>query len=412
VNRTEINDLRQKRAAIAAQASAILDAAGNNPLTPEQRTSWDAHMADVDSMKARIEAEERRLTLDAEMNSSIREAHRPEVRNGSEQATRIVDTPEYGDAFRSYLRYGFNDMPAAQRSIITQGYEQRAQSVGTTTAGGYTVPQGFMTSLEVAMKAYGNVEGVASVLSTDSGNDIPWPTINDTTQTGELVAENASASSQDMTFSSITMKSYYYSSKIILVSWELLNDSAFSIEGLVADIAGERLGRIKNTHFTTGDNSGKPQGVVTFATSGKTAASATAITYTELIDLEHSIDPAIRVNCRYMFNDVVLQALRKLQDSTGRPLWQAGITAGAPDTINGRPYTINQDMAVMTTGNKTVLFGDFARGYKVRKVKDVQVFRVTDKYIESRQVGFIAYTRCDGRGLSAGTQPIKYLVQA
>lgn len=414
MNRNEVLELRQKRAALAEQARTILAEAKEGALSAEQRQKFDTIHADIDSLKTRIDAEERQAQLEASLENSVREPIKPEVRGEQKQAERIMDTPEYRDAFQSYLRHGVADMSSEQRSVLARGYEQRAQSVGTASAGGYTVPQGFVDKLEMAMKAYGNVEAVSSVMTTDAGNDLPWPTINDTSNTGELVAENAAVAAQDMAFANITMKAYYYSSKTILVPWELLQDSAFSIEDLIAEVAGERLGRIKNTHFTTGDNSSKPQGVVPFATLGKTAASATAVTYLELIDLEHSIDPALRktTSCRWMFNDVVLQAAKKLQDAENRPLWLPGVAVNAPDTILGYPYSVNQDMALMTTGQKTILFGDFKRGYKVRRVRDVQLFRVTDKYIETRQVGFIAYTRCDGRGLNAGIAPIKYLAQA
>ena len=58
-------------------------------------------------------------------------------------------------------------------------------------------------------------------------------------------------------------------------------------------------------------------------------------TFDELIDLEHSVDPLYRAapTCRFMFNDGVLKALRKLKDGQGRYIWQP------PDVKAGQPPT-------------------------------------------------------------------------
>lgn len=417
MNRIEINTLRQQRAALAQQARTILDEAGSNPLSSEQREKWDKVMADVDGMKVRIDAEERQLSLDSSLEGSIREPNKPEVRNEPQVAetrdARLANE-EYKAAFREYLAGGFEGLAPEQRRLIAdlRNPELRAQGVASAGIGGATVPTGFRNQLMEAMKAFGGVRTAgATVLSTDAGNTLPIPTVNETAQTGELVAENTAVTAQDATFSSVSLLAYKYSSKTILVSFELLQDSAIDITGYIAEALGTRLGRIQNTHFTTGTGSSQPQGVVTGSTSGKTAASATAITYLELIDLMHSVDPAHRGNAKFMMNDLTLAAIKKLQDTTGRPLWLPGVAVGEPDTLLGKPYVINQDMATIATAAKTVLFGDF-KYYHVRDVMDVQLFRITDKYIEQGSVGFLAYLRSDGKMVNPGSNPIKYLVQA
>ncbi len=50
-------------------------------------------------------------------------------------------------------------------------------------------------------------------------------------------------------------------------------------------------------------------------------------------------------------------------DGDSRPLWQmsaqSGFGAAFPETILGKPFEINQDMPAMTTGLKSILYGDF-----------------------------------------------------
>src|SRR5690606_3040040 len=130
----------------------------------------------------------------------------------------------------------------------------------------------------------------------------------------------------------------------------------------------QRLGRRANTELTTGDGNGDPNGIVTASTLGKTAAAAAAVTYDEIIDLVHSVDPAYRASpkTRFMFNDSTLGVLRKLKDGEGRYIWTAGdVQNGVPGTILGYRYSINQAMAGVATGEKSMIFGDFGKYFGI-----------------------------------------------
>ena len=85
-----------------------------------------------------------------------------------------------------------------------------------------------------------------------------------------------------------------------------------------------------------------------------------------------------------------------MDGTTGRPIWQMDMRAGQPDTLLGRPITINQDMPVPAANAKTVAFGDFTAGYLVRLVTGVLSMRLAERYAEFLQVGFLAFQRCDG----------------
>jgi HK97 family phage major capsid protein len=183
------------------------------------------------------------------------------------------------------------------------------------------------------------------------------------------------------------------------------------MEPLLTDLFGERLGRTANEVLTTGTGSGQPNGIVTAASTGLTAASATAITSDELIDLFHSVDPAYRASpkCRWMFNDSTLAAIRKLKDGQGNYLWQMGdVRTGEPDMFLGKAYSVNQAMADIATGNSSVLFGDLSR-YVVRKVRGFQVMTLRERYAENFQVGMVGFKRFDGELLN--TSAVKKLVQ-
>lgn len=291
--------------------------------------------------------------------------------------------------------------------------EHRALSVVTGSAGAYMVPTSFMTSLETAMLAYSGVRQAAQVIRTDSGNAMPWPTVNDTSNEGELIGENTEVAEQDITVASQTLSAYKYSSKLIRVPVELLEDSAFDLAAELGRLLGERIGRICNRHYTTGTDSGQPQGIVTGSTLGVTTASATAIAADDIIKLAHSVDPAYRTGpgVGYMMNDAVLQTVRLLKDGNGNYLWQSGVASGQPDRLNGYPYFLNQHMAsTVEASAKTMLFGDLS-AYKIRDVRGIRLRRLVERYAEYDQEGFIAFFRSDGMLLDAGTHPVKHLIQ-
>lgn len=291
---------------------------------------------------------------------------------------------------------------------------KRAQSVGTSSAGGYTVPTGFVATLEKALKDYNAVRGVADVMRTDGGEAIPWPTANDTSQTGELLAENTEVAYQDITFGQTTFNAYKFSSKCIKISNELLADSAIDMADVIAEILGERLGRVQATYNTTGTGSSQPAGVVAGSTLGKTAASATAIAADEILDLIHSVDPAYRTgnSVGFMMHDNIMLAIRKLKDTANQYLWQPSNQMGVPDRLLGYPIFVNQNMqSSIATGTKTILFGDFSK-FKIRDVGTVRLRRLDERFAELDQVAFIAFARMDSKLLNAGGNPVKHLIQA
>jgi HK97 family phage major capsid protein len=284
----------------------------------------------------------------------------------------------------------------------------------TAAAGGYTVPQGFVNALEMALLQFGGVRQVSDIIRTEGGSDLPWPTMNDTSNKGEIIGEASTfGNSVDPTFASVIFKAFKYSSKPIVVSTELLQDSAFDLAAQIGGWLGTRIGRIQNDHFTTGAGTTLPKGLTVAGVVGKTATATNTFTDVEVIDLQHSVDPAYRPNASWMFHDAVLAHIRKMKDATtGQYLWQPGMQAGVPDRLLGNTYSINQSMAsAFTTGQKLVLYGDFSK-YKIRDVRDVRLVRLDELFAQTDQVGFVAFMRTDGNLLDAGTRPVKWLALA
>lgn len=416
--------LQEQRGRLVTQAREALEeikANTDEARAAELESRHDAIMAEFDQVEKNIEREERlaaaeRATTEAEQRA--REDRRPG--GNGEQPGHIEPAGSgeisYRDAFVALARAGFDpqELSAEQRSVIRQGVaEFRAQTAGTNSAGGYTVPTDLATTVDKTLKAWGPMydEAICTVLNTASGNPIDFPTVDDTSV---AVAQHTEAGAMtddggvDVTFGKMTLNAYAYDTEWVQVSMELLQDSAINIEPFLGELLGERLARRVNVELTTGDGTGDPNGIVTASTAGKTAASTTAFTADEVIDLLHSVDPAYRASpkARFMMNDAVLAAVRKLKDGDGTYIWSMGdIRTGAPGTLLGQPYSINQAMSsAFTTGQKLILFGDFSK-YYVRKV-GAPVIGVRREYYWPN-IGLAGIIRLDGDLIQTGA--VKHL---
>jgi HK97 family phage major capsid protein len=394
-----LKTLLDKRANAWSQAQDIrtrAEADGYN-LTTEEDETWQRALDDVEKLSKQIEVEERhaRLNAIAPAAESVAPTQRDDV---------DPEAGEYRQAFNAMLRRGVGRLSADQQSVLERGFgeiDTRALSSVTDAAGGYTVPDEFSNRLVETMKAYGGLLGIVDVLTTASGTDLLWPTNDDTANEGAILDENTQISEQDVAFGQGKLKAYTYTSKLIRVPLQLLQDSAIDIEAFLARRIGERIGRAVAGHIATGAGTTQPVGVADATVGfgvGVTGATGntTTVTYDSLVDLEHSVDPAYRGSAQYAMNDLTLAAIRKLKDSQNRPLWVPSVAGGVPSTINGRPYTIDNKLPAPAANAKSILFGDFKTGYIARRVSGAQVLRLSERYADFLQVGFFGFARWDG----------------
>lgn len=409
--------LLEKRGTLLKQIEDITSSAQTEKraLTTEESTKFDAAYAEVEQINRSIEAFRKTQELRGITTENLEREAEARGKSKDEVAERKAKETV---AFRKWMHNGNLENHNEEERQIMKDLQKRAQSAGTTTAGGFLIPEGFSYEIDKAMKEIGGLRSVARVYRTATGNDVPWPKMNDTGNTGELLAENTGAASNaDLVFGSTTLKAYKFSSKLILVSDELMQDSAFNMEAMLAETFAERIARITNTYYTTGTGSSQPQGVVAAATVISDNAAATAISFDDLINLKYSLDPAYRSagKAKFMLNDATLKAIVKLSIGTNydQPLWQASYREGQPDMILGHEYVINQDMATIQASAKTVLFGDFTK-YIIRQVDGVWMKRITDKYAEQFSVGFVMGVRESGHyiGSTGAQSAIKCLQHA
>lgn len=365
----------------------------------------------IEDVNQREQAERRHREVQARMGEPQRDQR---VMGGGDG--ELEQREEYRQAALAWLRGGTAELDPEQRAIMRRGWRQartpdETRAMGTTTgaAGGYAVPTNLGVGVIQTLKDFTPLTPYCDFQETDDGSDWDFVTNDDTANTGIEVGESADVgAATDPALGLVTIRSYLYTSKVLKVPFTLLQDASFDIETWIAERLGERLGRIFALRQASGDGVNKIQGITVGGAVGKTFASATAITYNEMMDLEHSVDPAYRKagRARYIFGDPSLLAVRKLADSQNRPLWVPwlgqGIAGAVPSTINGWDYVIANDMPTMATTNRSFAFGDFKAGYRYRQVRGMRLQRLEERYAEFGQVGFLLFARADARVIDTG----------
>ena len=387
---SQILDLREKRAKAWDAAKQFLDAkrGADGMLSEEDTATYDKMEQDVMNLGKEIERLERQAAIDAELSkaTSTPLTGKPGAKMGKddkEKTGRASD--EYRGSFWNAMR-----VKAPMPSVLN------ALQEGTDSEGGYLVPDEFERTLVEALEEENVFRTLAHVIKTSSG-DRKIPVVA-SKGTASWVDEEGAYQESDDEFSQVSIGAYKLGT-MIKVSEELLADSVFDLEAYISKEFARRIGAREEESFFTGDGSGKPLGILATtggAEVGVTAASATAITADEVIDLFYSLKTPYRKNAVWVLNDATVKQIRKLKDSTGQYLWQPSLVAGTPDTILGRPVKTSAFMPVAAAGAKTIAFGDF-KYYWIADRQGRTFKKLSELYAANGQVGFLGTQRVDGK---------------
>ena len=382
----QILTLREKRAKLWADTKAFLDShrSEDGMVSAEDNATYEKMEADVVALGKEIERLERQAAIDRELDKPTSQmlVSRPVSPEAGHKEGRASD---------AYRKAFWNQM----RGRVTQEVYNALQ-VGTLSEGGYTVPDEFDRQLIEGLEDENIMRGLVHIIRTGSGeHKIP---IVASHGTGSWVEEEQQIPESDDAFSQVTLSAHKFAT-MIRISRELLNDSAFDLAAYIAHEFVRRAGAAEEQAILTGDGSHKPIGLLHAtlgAQTGVTAASATAITADELIDLQHSLKSGYRRKAVWIMNDATISAIRKLKDGQGQYIWQPGIKEGAPDMLFNQRVLMSNYMPLIGSGNKVILYGDYSY-YWLAEREGRTLERLNELYAVTDQVGFKMTERLDGR---------------
>lgn len=407
--------LVDRRAALITEMQPLAAKAGK---TSEEREKLDRMLAEEVSLRKDVEQLRAAETLAAELRATEKPAMAQPGAGSTDTASVEARKKQEKRELGAYFAYNIKprSLRGATLSMKELPEEYRDLSIGTDSAGGYLVPIDFQRELEVATLAYGQSLGAVRKLHTDSGEALQWPLENDTTNYAQPLAEATQVSEVDGSFNQVTLNTEMYTTGLVKISRQLLQDSAVDAVGIVRDAFAVRMGRGLEKGITNGTTSTYTQGLLvsgTINSAAKVTATGTSGTllvpqYADIVSVYGKLDPSYRPNATWMFNNAWFAALLGVTDTLGRPLFIPNPNGDGLDRILGAPIVINQQFPALAASTAALLFGDFSK-YILRDVGAYSVQRLEERYADYLQVAFLGFQRFGGVFLDAGTHPVVQL---
>lgn len=378
---------------ITAAMTALVDGAADRSLTDDEVTAYEGMETELKNVQRTQAVRARNAAY-----STVRvPAGVPRTRSADPDGPSDLDK-----AFENYLRTG---RPNADMSGLQV---TNAQGSGTT-AGGYMIPSGFRTKLVDVRKKFGGFAEAAEQLPTSDGAPLEYPSLNDTANLGGITAESAAITSgADLVFGTVTLGAYKYTSAgagsnlPLRVPVELLQDSAFDVESLVARKLGERIARAQAPHWVTGSGSGQPLGILAPSlVADRDLDTADAADYEDLVELTDLLDEEYDPNASWLMRKNTWTQLRTIVDLAGRPLIQSsteGIAGRPARMLLDRPVIIDEAAPLLSSAADTfpIAYGDFREAYVIRRVSELVVIVNPYSRAANGEIEFSAWERADG----------------
>jgi HK97 family phage major capsid protein len=385
---------------------AMQDRAAENKGEPlgEDETEFERREKELVDLNKRITVEKRAESLvsarpetfsaetgwEDDKQETFEEYRAREFAASRPRVLRELEDRDVAKAVYSWIIKGRDGMEADEYRVLSKA----------ASGGGFFVPTELADQVIRALRFLpGGVTALAREAVTSTGDTFNVPA-NLTHGTAAWIAESGSYTPSDETITNVALSAFKAGTKII-VSEELLTDSAFDLTSFVTTEFGERIGALAEAAYISGDGSGKPTGILDAASAVSVATLpagyVTTLAWAGLATAIYSVPAQYRANLSILVSDSLLVKLIATQDSTGGPLWAPGASAGAPDRFAGFPIYSHPNLAAVGANAKSAIVGDFNRGYWIRRVDGVFMQRQNELHSDSGQVGFRAYLRLDGK---------------
>ncbi|SFU88965.1 phage major capsid protein [Butyrivibrio sp. M55] len=376
-----INELIQKRAKVWETAKNFVDTHENENgiLSAEDSATYGRMEQEIEDLTAAIDRQQRADAREQELNKAMNQPLTGRPSQKVEEKTGRASNA-YKEDFGAHLR--------GKRLV------HNVLSEGVQADGGYLVPEEFERQIVTGLDEANVVRSLAKVITTSAERKIP---VAATHSAAQWTAENGAYTESDPTFDQKTIDAFKLTD-LVKVSIELLQDSAFDLEGYIAGEFARAFGIAEEEAFCVGNGTNQPTGIFTAngGQLGVTAANQTSIAADELISLVYALKSPYRRNAKFLMNDATIAAIRKLKDGNGVYLWQPSLQAGEPDKLLGYDLYTSPYVPQAAAGAYTVAFGDF-KNYWIADRSGRTVQRLNELYSTNGQVGFVATERVDGK---------------
>jgi HK97 family phage major capsid protein len=395
-------------------------------LTTERNRAWEEQKKILDlavTEKRELSGEERQTVertdneidrLDGEIRTWVeREKRDSESDKARDEWAKFVRPPatEHNQAEADEIRaILLGKAPAREFNFAAVAAEKRAiraglsgrdfrndMTVGTTTAGGHTVPTTLMRQLYDYLEVFSGMRRVgATIITTSGGETLDFPTVT-SHGTAAIVGEGTAIAEADPALGKVSVGAYKYG-QLLQISRELLEDSAVDITGFIARDMGRAIARVTDTAYVLGSGTNAPTGIMAAIGTGvgpTTGTNAAVVTMDNLIDLVYSVNEEYRNNgATWLMKDATAGTVRKLKDTDGQYLWQPSTQAGQPDRLLNYPVVTDPNVVAVGTSSKSIAFGDFSP-FIIRDVGSIRLEASTEYAFANDLTTYKATLRTD-----------------
>jgi HK97 family phage major capsid protein len=405
------------RAAQIADARKLVDRAEaeKRELTSEENAEWEKRMTDVDACEGNIKKAERKEKLEA--LEGEQRAIQPR-KTSPHQPAKQITRGERNASLKAWMGYGspvsslrydgetLDRCAGLGMAVNNSSITLRSMNTSTAGAGGAGTFQTYFPDIQSEMKYYSPVLQSCNLQVTDNGNTFTFPRGSDVANTMAIVAQSgASGVATDPTFDKVALGAYTFR-YVEQVTYEMLQDAVFDVEGWLTSRLAERAGRTVEKYIVSGTGSAQPTGLTTaaIAADGGTAAVTLAATkknftsFDDLMTLFSAVDLSYRSSNTLLLHDSSVWDLRKIKDTQGRYVWDVNNTLvqnAQPDKIAGFNYLISNSIDASGAFNKNIgVFANLSR-HVVRMVDGIQITRLNEIYRGNGMIGFEILMRFD-----------------
>lgn len=283
-------------------------------------------------------------------------------------------------AFESYIR-GTLDL------------ETRADVNLTKSDNGAVIPSSIANKIIEKVKEMSPLFAMATHYNV--GGTLTIPSYDESTQkiTMAYATEFTAIDSTSGKFTSISLTGFLAGARS-LVSKSLVNNSQFDLVPFVVRKMAEAAAYWIENQLINGTTN-KIEGL-SKVTASVTAASATAVTADELIDLQETIPDVYQGGCIWVMSKATRTAIRKLKDGQNNYLLNKDATSRWGYTLFGKDVYISDNMPDMAAGKRAILYLD-PTGLAVKMTETPSVEVLREKYADQHAIGVICWMELDSK---------------
>lgn len=365
-----LKKLFENRKELEKQMEDILSKAKTEEraMSAEETAEFDRIESEINAIDATIKAEERARGI---ANNKPSE---PETRTQEEIEER---------AFADFVMGKVTELRAGEQNM-TMG--NNGAIIPTTIANRIIKAVKDRCPIFAGATIY-NVKGTLKIPVWGKANDTHDITVGYQTEFTEITADSGK-------FTSVELGGYL-AGALTLIGKSVENNGSFSVVNFVVNQMAEEIAAFLEKELLVGTGSSAAQGATNTATV-VTAASSTAITADELIELQSKIKQPYQANACWTMNSETFLAIKKLKDGNNRYLLQDNVSGAFPFMLLGKPVYLSDNMPVIAAGAKVILYGDYS-GLAVNMRENISIEILREKYATQHAIGVNAWFEFDSK---------------